>query len=196
MYPGSAHKDHLSTAGTFPRPPMLCSIIWWLLHRIKPEIVSPGEKIVSVKSNGGNGQTCSTIAKMGTSMASPTAAGNAILVRQYFRGTDNNLWKSKCNSNYVFCKSFNPSGVLVKAVILHSGSQMQLYNGAGIGKSNVQLGYGPDNYQGYGRIKLLNVLPLSGYTAFDLFVDDLNTLNERSAKTYTVKIRDPSVPLK
>lgn len=129
-------------------------------------------------------------------MATPTAAGNAILVRQYFKGTENNFWTSKCNSNYAFCKNFVPSGVLVKAVILHSGSQMQLYNGAIIGRGNVQLGQEPDNYQGYGRIKLLNVLPLSGYTTFDLYVDDLNTINERSTKIYTVNVRNPSIPLK
>jgi hypothetical protein len=164
--------------------------------RIKPEIVSPGDKIVSVHSNGGNGPTCSTVAKMGTSMASATAAGNAILVRQYFRGTQNNLWRSMCKSSYSFCKSFTPSGVLVKAVLLHSGSQMQLYNGATNGKPNVQLGAVPDNYQGFGRIKLLNVLPLSGSTTFDLFVDNLNTVHERSSKTYTVKIQNSSIPLK
>ncbi len=73
---------------------------------------------------------------------------------------------------------------------------MQLYNGAVLGKSNTNLGSAPDNYQGYGRIKLLNVLPLSGYTNFDLFIDDLYTLNERSSRTYTVTVRDPSTPVK
>jgi subtilisin family serine protease len=58
----------------------------------------------------------------GTSMASPSAAGIAALVRQYF--IDSNFWAKTCNKLYSSCRSFIPSGVLIKAIMLHSGSRM------------------------------------------------------------------------
>lgn len=166
------------------------------MNRIKPDIVSPGDNIVSAKSNGGNGATCSTLSMMGTSMASPTAAGSATLIRQYFVDHQNKFWTQMCNSFYKFCKAFTPSGVLVKAMILHSGSAMTEFNGNEGGTPNIPLGSPPDFTQGYGRINLMNVLPLSGYTGFDLFVDDLHVINEYSTNNYWVTVRDSSIPLK
>jgi len=57
-------------------------------------------------------------------MSSPAAAGVALLIRQYFSDTSNTYWSSLCNSAYKSCKPFVPSGVLVKALLLHSGSSM------------------------------------------------------------------------
>ena len=97
--------------------------------RIKPEIVSPGDSLMSSMSNGGRGQSCNTIQMTGTSMASPSAAAMALIIRQYFSGVNNNIWKSMCRSSYSFCKNFNASGVLVKAALLHSGTPMTMFNG-------------------------------------------------------------------
>ena len=57
-------------------------------------------------------------------MASPAAAGAALLIREYFMDTSNKFWSGLCNSAYKYCKSFTPSGVLLKALILHSGNRM------------------------------------------------------------------------
>ena len=87
-------------------------------------------------------------------------------------------------------------GVLVKAALLHSGTPMTMFNGQGGGKPNIPLGAPPDNTQGYGRIELLHILPLSGYTGFDLYVDDLRVIGENAKITYTVHIVDVLQPLK
>lgn len=166
--------------------------------RIKPDLVSPGERIISAQSSGTTSQSCATVEKMGTSMASPSAAGSALLVRQYFTGKNFNVWTSMCNKAYAFCKNFVPSGVLVKALLLQSGSPMILYykQGSDSSLTNVMLSAPPDMYQGYGRITLLNILPLPGYTAFDLFVDDLRVIGQNAVITYQVTITDSSIPLK
>ncbi len=106
-------------------------------QRIKPDVVSPGNQIVSTQSSlsgitacnsdfesNGNYSYCS-----GTSMATPIAAGSATLVRQYF----------------VQNRSVtDPTAALIKAALI---------NGA------VDIGYGiPSNYSGWGRINLSNTM--------------------------------------
>jgi hypothetical protein len=84
--------------------------------RIKPDVMAQGNSIVSA---GGDSSTTATIEApatatlSGTSMATPTIAGNAALVRQYFvdgfypRG-------SKTAAD-----TYNPSGMAMKAVLLN-----------------------------------------------------------------------------
>lgn len=60
-------------------------------------------------------------------MASPAAAGAALLVREYFMVSSSVFWSGQCNSAYHTCHSFTPSGVLVKAILLHSGTRMVSY---------------------------------------------------------------------
>jgi hypothetical protein len=61
-------------------------------------------------------------------MASPAAAGAALLIRQYFVDTYQQFNLAVCISWYKFCKSFEPSGVLVKAILLHAGNPMTVYD--------------------------------------------------------------------
>lgn len=166
--------------------------------RIKPDLVAPGDSIMSANSNGNAGASCKTAGKTGTSMASPAAAGTALLVRQYFQDTTGKFWRVVCNKNYLFCKGFTPSGVLMKAVLLHSGSKMTQFNGAacGCGTPSVNLGAPPDSTQGYGRITLSNVLPLSGKFNFDLFVMDLTRIQANSKIIYHAHVASSSTPLK
>jgi len=77
-------------------------------------------------------------------MASPGAAGSAALIMEYF--ANSKYWATYCNKAYNFCKSFLPSGVLVKTLLLHSGSQMRMYN-YGSEENNIDLGPTPDIYQ-------------------------------------------------
>ena len=125
-------------------------------------------------------------------MASPAAAGLALLIRQYFIDSNSQFYLPVCLSSYKFCKSFSPSGVLIKAILLHSGQQMALWEGGG----GIPLGAPPDNYQGYGLSLLKNVLPLKNVFIFNLFVDDLVTINAESSVTYLANVRKTSLPLK
>ena len=135
--------------------------------------------------------------RAGTSMATPGAASSALLVRQYFIDTNQTFWRAKCKTSYRSCKSFSPSGMLTKAILLHSGRPMSLFD---CGAASVSLGAPPDNIQGFGRISLSNVLPLkAAKTNFDLFVADAVNIGENSNINYLVTLARPtqiSTPLK
>lgn len=116
--------------------------------RIKPTVGAPGVSIVSADSDGLKGSNnCGTRAYSGTSMATPTVAGAAALVRQYYaqgfyptggvRPTD----------------AFLPSAALVKASLMNAAQNMTgEYADAPI----------PSTGQGWGRINLSNVLRFTG----------------------------------
>lgn len=93
---------------------------------------------------------CGTVALAGTSMSTPLAAGAAVLVREYFlsgyypRGVETSP------------DGFNPSGALIKAVLIHSGeaSKNTVNKNGGVSTAGTY----PSNIQGYGRISIGNVL--------------------------------------
>ncbi len=92
----------------------------------------------------------------GTSFSSPAAAGAAMLVRDYFAqgfypdGTSS-------NTNNTGDLQATVSGALVKAVLVASAEFMT--------GGNLTEGFRFNNEQGYGRIQLDNVLPLSTWAA-------------------------------
>ncbi|MBJ6802736.1 S8 family serine peptidase, partial [Geomonas propionica] len=115
--------------------------------RIKPTLTAPGVNLISADSDGQKGSFNSgTLAMSGTSMATPTVAGAAALVRQYFalgyypQGTP------------VTGNSFSPTGALVKAVLINSAQEM---TGSGTD------GPVPSTGQGWGRVQLDRVLPFA-----------------------------------
>ena len=132
-------------------------------------------------------------------MATPVTASNAAMVRQYF--TNSTFWQTECRrySTEAACTAFSPSGVLVKAVLMNSGEPMKQYatNGRATTIPDQALGAPPDYFQGYGRIMLSNVLPLSGTTeaSFQLFVQDLLEVKENTMLTYSVVVSDSTIPL-
>jgi hypothetical protein len=126
-------------------------------------------------------------------MASPGAAGAAALVSQYF--SDSRFWAKSCESGDPSCRSFTPSGVLIKTVMIHSGEPMKDYNAGTKGKTVLGSGV-PDIYQGFGRVQFTNVLPLSGISSFLLYVRDLVTIGENAELSRTFKVTGNSRPLK
>ncbi len=115
--------------------------------RIKPDIAAPGVDIISAAGNMNNQNPPSAIAQpsaiafSGTSMAAPTVAGGAALMRQYFmdgfypggsRNPDDQL---------------TPTGALMKATLLNG---------------TLPTGSFPDIKRGWGRIWLDNNLYFAG----------------------------------
>jgi hypothetical protein len=93
-------------------------------------------------------------------MATPTVAGNAILIKQYFQDG----WFP--SGSRTPANSFVPSGALLKAMLVHSGVQMDFVtydNDNGLYQQSTG-GY-PSNIQGYGRIRLSNVLNFGASSA-------------------------------
>ena len=101
--------------------------------RIKPDIMAPGTNILSAEGNGLHGDgNCLTALKQGTSMAAPTVAGGAVLLRQYFADGFYPTGTRKASDKV------NPSSTLVKAVLLNG--TIALPNGEQIG--NPRYGWG------------------------------------------------------
>lgn len=86
-------------------------------------------------------------------MATPTMAGNAVLIKQYFQDG----WYPSGKPNHAH--SFIPSGALLKAMLIQSGVGMDYVtydNTNGIYQQSTG-GY-PSTIQGYGKIRLDDVL--------------------------------------
>lgn len=166
---------------------------------IKPDIIAPGSNIVSARANHADYYTkaaagtslqfsCTTEQMSGTSMATPLTAGTALLVRQYFMNSA--FWATYCNSQYSSCVngSFTPTGYLVKAVFLHSGQAMQRYSDPNEQQVHL-LDRVPDVFQGYGLIRLSNVLPVPGLNqAFRLYVHDKLRLSQGNKYRWSVSM--------
>ena len=93
---------------------------------------------------------CALSTKRGTSMASPTLAGMAILLQEYL------------NMGYypsgfpVAGDGFDPSGALLKNLLMHSGQAMSIIT-YDDGTQDSTVSY-PSNLQGYGRVQLNKVV--------------------------------------
>jgi hypothetical protein len=139
--------------------------------RIKPTIVAPGGNLMSAQG----GTTNSYWGMSGTSMATPCAAGNGALVRQYF--TDGFYPTGTANPS----NGFIPSAALMKAVLVNSGdSCATMY---------------PNNAYGFGRINLWKTLHFSGTTNNNIFwvADERDGLNTGQYREYTIPVQAGSV---
>lgn len=164
--------------------------------RIKPDVIAPGDFLVSSFGSDGH-ESCAALEMRGTSMAAPVVAGNALLVRQYFR--DNAFWSSICDDTVPNCNSFSPSGFLVKAVLLHAGTPMSLYVNELTGERVVLGAPLKDGYQGHGQIQLNQVLPLPGGGGLDprlnLIVFDRVSVMSHDMREWNITVHD-NMPLK
>ncbi len=141
--------------------------------RIKPDIVVPGV-VMSAYGGNDNGYTNGE----GTSMACPVAAGNALLIRQYF--TDGYYPSgSKTLSN-----SFIPSAALLKAMLINSVE---------LDVSGISI---PDEKGGWGRPKLDNVLYFSGDKRKLKVVDFKEGLRTGYAFSAEIEVVDGTEPFR
>lgn len=124
--------------------------------RIKPDIVAPGWWVTSVEGTAYTTDSdtfhCDLKILDGTSMAAPAVAAGAGIIRQYF--VDGYYPSGSANS----ADSFDPSGALLKAMILASGQPLQrTISETGVSSTAIASAY-PDTRQGYGRMQLNKVL--------------------------------------
>ena len=187
--------------------------------RTKPDLIAPGEYIQSSGSSFKlDDYQCSSVherdkrtvmAMEGTSMATPIAAGNAAILRQFFV---EGKYKPPTNDNtnpYDTSASpgvpFDPSSSLLKAMLAHGtvpvgGTVHENKNG----QRDVNVLPPPSVYQGHGRIQLdqvVNFPVLSGdggsmVVPHQLFVDDNSTLLSMQRAVYCYRATDASVPFK
>jgi subtilisin family serine protease len=153
--------------------------------RVKPDVVAPGSYVISAYSDGDlNSNNCGSggparnnsaalTTKQGTSMAAPATAGAAGLIRQYYR-TKQSI--------------SNPSGMLIKATIIHSAAVMKgIVDLDGEMNSRIiqlpQNNNAPNIYNGYGIVSLSSALAFDD-SSFKLVVDDRASLRQSKHKLY------------
>lgn len=150
--------------------------------RIKPDVTVPGQSVVSARNDfdvdSGN---CGTSSKSGTSMACPTAAGLAALVRQYYE--EGFYPAGEADSG----NALSPSAALVKSTVLVSATPME------------EIPTPPPSLeQGWGRILLDDALyfPYDArrLTAFDEAVGFAGPSDD--PRTHEVRVLDETLPLR
>lgn len=102
--------------------------------RIKPTLTAPGYEIGSASA----GEACGVVAESGTSMACPTLAGAAALVRQYYT---EGFFPSGARTP---ADGFSPSAALLRATLISGASAME----------GEYAGEYPGMAQGFGRANL------------------------------------------
>jgi outer membrane protein assembly factor BamB len=155
--------------------------------RLKPDVMAPGENIWSAGGCDPTQPGCEIDhykLLSGTSMATPTTAGAAALVRQYYMdgyypsGTPQPLDER------------TPSAALVKATLINGAVEM---TGPSAYENNEQR-Y-PSFNQGWGRILLDNALFFQGDNR-DLAIDDhTDGIAFNQTISYPFAVRDGSMPL-
>ena len=129
--------------------------------RTKPDIVAPGYNIYSANGNVGK-DSCSTTDMAGTSMSAPIVAGNAALVRQYFRDGYYPCGAKGCG------ESITPSGSLVKAVLVNGAQKLRGVQSVPGGSVRSISEY--DNTQNMGIVKLNRSLSLQGENDINTYI--------------------------
>eukprot|EP00977_Amphora_coffeiformis_P002808 scaffold528_cov165-Amphora_coffeaeformis.AAC.20 len=152
--------------------------------RSKPEVVAPGMYIESARAQPDSKGECDNSGglsfKAGTSMAAPLVSGSAALVRQYFEEGWHVSGKAEPN------KGFSPRASLVKAVILNGAVELKGIQDDQTAQVTASSAY--DTNQGFGRINLVESLPIAGKNSLKGIFVDSKKVSSGSIDTYEIKI--------
>jgi len=158
--------------------------------RISPDVVAPGQSILSMNAvpsevgecdpdseplsfSSGVGQSDGVQYLQGTSMATPAVSGAAALVRQYFK-----------DGFFPTGESIDPSGMLLKAVLISGAQQLSLIDN---GFTSTPTAF-YDNNQGFGRVSLIDSLPLEGANLINASYADRAIIRDGETIDFEVNI--------
>ena len=149
--------------------------------RTKPDLVAPGYTINSAISDPSRSTNCAFAKWAGTSMAAPVVAGTAALVRQYFtEGWYPGGFRGSGDG-------FEPSGSLVKAVLMNGGQLIRGVQRVPNGQI-VQSTEFYDNSQGMGAVNLMASLPLFRHNQMNALVVNDDEITRKSTHTFDLDV--------
>lgn len=193
--PGSA-KNTLQIGGTRRRSDDDDTLAYFTLFgpardgRIKPDLVAPARVLSGDRELDQNPATCEDSRQPGTSFASPTIAGAAALVRQYY--TDG-FYPSGAA---VASNGFAPSAALLKATLIAAARAVP-WRGDIVTETRVPALPVPSHEQGWGFPVLDDALFFVGDTSKLQVVDVPLTAGLAEGKSATVRVDvKPGTPLK
>ena len=149
--------------------------------RIKPDVVAPGYMINSAISDPSSQTNCAFARWAGTSMSAPVVAGSAAIMKQYFvEGWYPGGFRGSGDG-------FEPSGSLMKAVLMNGGQLMQgvqrVPNGPIVQSTEFH-----DNSQGMGNINLMASLPLFRYNQINALVVNNGEITRGATHTFELDV--------
>ncbi len=166
----------LGSADFYPLCPAGFSSRGWTHDgRIKPDVVAPGSGVFSAENDFLVGLPgCGEVPKSGTSMASPTVAGLAALVRQYFMEGFHVFGRRDSE------RAFEPTAALVKAVLVASAVDLTTLGCIWIDPV-------PSRDQGWGLVQLDRALWFEG-DSHRMWVFDLPEAFKNNDDPFTVEV--------
>jgi subtilase family protein len=167
--PSVAKNELSSGAGANGRQPMVSidSVAVFSSHgptgdgRFGPDLITPGQIVVSVKGGTNDGYHVA----QGTSMSAPVLTGLATLVRQYYfdgYGAGNFVTMTGAGGFASGAagptRQHNPSAALVKATLVNGAVRLRGFYSGSDGDVRALDGQWPSEGQGFGRVNLDNSL--------------------------------------
>ena len=149
--------------------------------RLKPDVMAPGVSVWSAEGCDPGGECDTYFQLSGTSMATPTAAGAAALVRQYFMDG----WYPTGSPEGP--NAFTPTAALVKGMLINSAVEM---TGSGA-YDNDESRY-PNFNQGWGRLLLDDAMFFTGEVRGLSIDDNRGGIDTGASVLYQLAIGDPS----
>ena len=151
--------------------------------RTKPDIVAPGYMINSAISDPASSTNCAFSKWAGTSMAAPVVAGAAAQIRQYFvEGWYPGGFRGSGDG-------FEPSGSLVKAVLMNGGQLVKAVQRVPNGPVTMSTKF-YDNNQNMGQINLMRSLPLFRQNQINALVVNGDEITMGATHTFSIDVRN------
>jgi hypothetical protein len=156
--------------------------------RIKPDLVGPAYVVAGDAKVVTSGRTCVTTSQPGTSWSSPTLAGAAALVRQYY--TDGFYPSGAARTT----DRFTPSAALLKATLIAAARPLLLRETPSGAQTALPV---PSNEQGFGFPVLDDALFFTGDRIATRVFDVPTTLGLAQGESTTLRIAaKPGTPLR